>query len=661
MRFTKAAFLLAVAAAQAAASVPVMVSAASGTTPVAPGSIVSIYGTNLATGTGMAAALPLPHSISDVSATIIDSAGLSTTMPLFYVSPTQINALVPSSVHSGPVQVMVTTPSGTVTGPGTVSSVAPGVFSANQTGKDVAAAQAATNHSDGTQTINDVFQCGTGVPSCVPLGVDLSSGPTALVLYGTGIRNVASISDVMVTIGSQALPVTYAGPVEGYDGLDQVNVMLPQSLAGTGILQMSVSVGGIVSNALTVSFGFATAAPPCLGCAQYTNPPYSFTAQVAGPCDVASVAKASATMPFPPSSWPYIDGKKVYVQQATTADVDQLYIADVAADGTLQNQICLSCNSPAAPPIDRYKNSPSLRPQGDWILVRVEGPDGPVINQSSSANLQVIRNNGYYANLWVTTPDGSKWYQLTQFTAPPGGNPGAYGELGPRWSPDGTKVMFSETYKAPDQANLQGYWHFYLADFSVDSTTGVPSFTNVTDISLPGDVFYEPQAFSPDGKEAIVQSYTPGVNAYGVDLYTVNLVAGTDFGHYTDITNSPYSWDEHAQFSPDGQKIAYIASLPFPNIIPQYGTLPWSEFRDYLHNEMFLMNSDGSQVQQLTYFNTAGSPEYTPQSGDALFGLWNLDGTQILVQNGTSDDPVPGGNSTWIVNFEGACGGQAIQ
>jgi uncharacterized protein (TIGR03437 family) len=662
MRFTEAVFLFTImAAGQAAASGPAMVSAASGTAPVAPGSIVSIYGTDMADGTASAVALPLPTSLSDVVATIVDSTSVSTPLPLFFVSPGQINAMIPATVQSGLAQLSVMTPSGVVSAPVTIAAVAPGLFSANETGKDAAAAQFAINYSDGSQSLNNIFQCGAGAGtgSCVPLGLNLSAGPAALVLYGTGIRNAAALSAVTVTVGNQTLPATYAGPATGFEGLDQVNVLLPPSLAGTGIVNVSVSVAGTVSNVLTVSFGFATAASACAGCTQYTDPPYTFATQVSGACDVTSVAEASPGALYPPSSWPYTAGKTVYVQQATSANVDQLYIADVASDGTLQDQICLSCASPSAPPIDRYKNSPTLRPQGDWILMRVEGANGPVINQSSTTELQVIRNNGYYANLWVTNTDGSQWYQLTQFIAPPGGNPGAYGELGAQWSPDGTMVMFSETYAAPDQANLQGYWHLYIANFSVDSTTGVPSFSNVTDISLPGDVFYEPQSFSPDGTELIVQSYTPGMNAYGVDLYTVNLAPGAAFGQYTDITNSPYSWDEHAEFSPDGQKIAYISSLPFPNIIPQYGTLLWADFRTYLHNEMFLMSANGTDVQQLTYFNTPGSPEYTPQFGDAMYPRWNLAGTQLLVQNGTADDPVTGGNTTWTVNFQGACGAQA--
>jgi uncharacterized protein (TIGR03437 family) len=57
------------------------------------------------------------------------------------------------------------------------------------------------------------------------------------VLYGTGIQNRASLSDVTVTIGSQTLPAFYAGSA-GYAGEDQVNVMLPASLAGSGTVNV---------------------------------------------------------------------------------------------------------------------------------------------------------------------------------------------------------------------------------------------------------------------------------------------------------------------------------------------------------------------------------------------------------------------------------------
>jgi uncharacterized protein (TIGR03437 family) len=646
------------AAISAAAGGPVTVSAASGAAPVAPGSVVSIYGANLAAGVTSANSLPLPTNLGGTSVTITDSTGAQAALPLFYAGPTQINAEIPAGVNSGPAVLTVTAPSGPQTGTLQIAAVAPGLFSANENGAGVAAAQIVITAPDGSQAISPIFDCAPG--TCVDVPIDVSSGHAALVLYGTGIRNRNALSDVSVQIGGLTLPAAYAGPAPDYVGLDQVNVLLPAGLAGAGTVNITVSVAATLSNVLTASIAQnTTVSIACAGCAAYTNPPYTFPQTVSGNCAVASMTRVGDSMLFPPKTWPYTANKEVWAAgyPDPDTDVDQLLIADVAADGSLQNTTCLSCNNPNAPPQDSYKHFQTMRPQGDWILLDVEDPDGPVITQQSSQQLQVIRNNGYWTNLWVTTPDGSRWYQLTHFTAPPGGNPGAVGMLNPRWSADGNSVIFPETYQAPDPANLQGYWRFYIASFSVDASTGIPSLSNYRNIGYPGDVFYEMQDVSPDGTQLLVQSVTPGMNAYGVDIYAVNLVSGPGFGEYTDLTNSPYSWDEHSIYSPNGKKIAWISSLPFPNIIPQYGNLSWVDYRDYLHNEFFLMNADGTGVQQLTRFNDPSAPEYSPQFGDAMYGEWNLDGTQLLIHNGTPEIQVSGGNSTWLVTFAGACGG----
>ena len=71
-------------------------------------------------------------------------------------------------------------------------------------------------------------------------------------LYGAGIQNRASLSDVAVTIGSQTLPASYAGASPNYGGEDQVDVLLPSSLTGSGTVNVTVTVAGIVSNMVTV-------------------------------------------------------------------------------------------------------------------------------------------------------------------------------------------------------------------------------------------------------------------------------------------------------------------------------------------------------------------------------------------------------------------------
>jgi uncharacterized protein (TIGR03437 family) len=44
------------------------------------------------------------------------------------------------------------------------------------------------------------------------------------------------------------VPVLYAGPVAAYPGLDQVNISIPQSLAGSGDVRVYLVADGAVSN-----------------------------------------------------------------------------------------------------------------------------------------------------------------------------------------------------------------------------------------------------------------------------------------------------------------------------------------------------------------------------------------------------------------------------
>jgi len=231
---------------------PATASAASGALHVSAESIVSVYGPTLG-GSGVAASsLPLPVSLGGVSVTVTDNTGAEVAAPLFYAGPQQINAEIPPGMNTGLAAITVTSSAGVMTGPVTIDAVAPSVFAANQSGKGIAAAQVATNSANNTQTVTDVFHCTPS--SCAPNPIDLSKGSSALVLYGTGIRHRASLSDVTVSIGDQRLPAAYAGPTPGYVGLDQVNVALPGSLEGSGTVDVSVSIAGTVSNNLTVTF-----------------------------------------------------------------------------------------------------------------------------------------------------------------------------------------------------------------------------------------------------------------------------------------------------------------------------------------------------------------------------------------------------------------------
>src|SRR5580704_7132517 len=99
----------------------------------APGALISIFGTNLASSTQQPTALPLPTSLAGASVQLVSNGEA---FPLWYVSPGQINAQLPYDVPSGQVQVKVVTAAGasnidTIT----VTNWAPKIFTFDLSGQ----------------------------------------------------------------------------------------------------------------------------------------------------------------------------------------------------------------------------------------------------------------------------------------------------------------------------------------------------------------------------------------------------------------------------------------------------------------------------------------------------------------------------------------------
>lgn len=229
-------------------------SAAAPSSAVAPDSLASLYGTNLAPGTFQAGAQPLPTSLGGVTLAVTDAAGVERYAPLLYVSPSQINFLVPDGTAPGPAQFAVTNGSATVMATAAVDSVAPRLFSLNGTGAGVAAASAIMTQAanPAVQFQVPVFQCSASGCVAVPIRLGIDT-PIYLTLYGTGIRNRSSLANVAVTINGIGVPVLYAGPTPGFAGLDQVNVLLVLNLRGSGVSTVVLTVDGQASNPVTVA------------------------------------------------------------------------------------------------------------------------------------------------------------------------------------------------------------------------------------------------------------------------------------------------------------------------------------------------------------------------------------------------------------------------
>jgi hypothetical protein len=144
---------------------------------------------------------------------------------------------------------VVTDAAGTVLAQGTlnVARAMLSLFTSNSAGTGAPAALAT---ADGVSY--SVVGNPDGSSNVVPAG-------QYLVLFGTGIRG--TVDDIRCFIGGVEAPVAYAGLQGGYLALSQVNVQVPQSLAGQGPVEMYLMDGSTVSNTVTIDMGGNPTAP----------------------------------------------------------------------------------------------------------------------------------------------------------------------------------------------------------------------------------------------------------------------------------------------------------------------------------------------------------------------------------------------------------------
>lgn len=222
---------------------------------VAPESIATIFGSALAGNTDSATSVPLPLSLAATSVKIRDSGGVEHTAPLFYVSPTQINFLVPALVTLGNATVTITDAANSRITLGTmvISAVAPGLFAADASGQGLAAALVQRVKADGTQSYEPaVVRDGTGQLVPVPIDLGPEGEQVFLLLYSSGFRQRSALEKVRAVCENAILPVEYAGPQGQYVGLDQLNLRLPRSLSGRGEQNIVVTVDDQTANSVRV-------------------------------------------------------------------------------------------------------------------------------------------------------------------------------------------------------------------------------------------------------------------------------------------------------------------------------------------------------------------------------------------------------------------------
>ncbi|MDX2042662.1 MAG: DUF5666 domain-containing protein [Acidobacteriota bacterium] len=217
-------------------------------------SIVSAFGNNLASGTTIALSQPLPLNLWNVSV-LIDGRQAR----LFFVSPNQINYLIPADVPSGLANVVVTSQDQIVSqGTIVVSNVAPSLFTADASGQGPPAGLLLRIKANGEQVYESLVQFDVTQSKLVPAPIIRRPDEQLyLILFGSGLR-YAPNSDgnetngvaerVEATLGDVGAPVVYAGIAPGYVGLEQINVQIPDAAVSNPNTIVTIRVRDVLNN-----------------------------------------------------------------------------------------------------------------------------------------------------------------------------------------------------------------------------------------------------------------------------------------------------------------------------------------------------------------------------------------------------------------------------
>jgi uncharacterized protein (TIGR03437 family) len=194
--------------------------------------------------------------LGGASALIKDGAGVEIYAPLFFVSPDQINLLIPPDAAPGAASLKVMNGANVVAaGSAMITTVSPGLFSADSSGRGLAAALVLRIRPDNSQVYEPTVSFDPAQNRFVAVPIDLSNtaDQVFLILFGTGIRGRSAISAVSAKIGAENTEVVYAGDQFEFEGLDQVNLRLSPTLRGRGEVAVELMLDGRTANTVKVN------------------------------------------------------------------------------------------------------------------------------------------------------------------------------------------------------------------------------------------------------------------------------------------------------------------------------------------------------------------------------------------------------------------------
>jgi uncharacterized protein (TIGR03437 family) len=343
--------LLTHAAVGAQTVIDLVTDAASYAHRVAPGELASIFGSNLADSTEQANGFPLPQSMAGATVYVNNAP-----VPLLYVSQTQINFQVPSSLAVGTASMYITRDGGrSSVFQFPVVSSSPGIF---QNTSNHAIAQ---NPDNSTNSSSDpvasgavlvVYLTGQGaVNNAVPDGTATPDSPLS-----------SAIATATATIGGTAATVQFLGLTPGFTGLAQANITVPSTLA-TADYPLVITVGGYVGASALVSVSGSGSAPPTfltlVGQLSFANGSassvavYGDTTYLCGPNQINIVDTSDVTMPvyvgYFGNTDLVINGVGYGGKCAVDLDTSEPILVDIVGPGSEPTLAVYSLTTPESP------------------------------------------------------------------------------------------------------------------------------------------------------------------------------------------------------------------------------------------------------------------------------------------------------------------------
>ena len=208
-----------------------MVNAAGFFPVAAPGGIATLFGSDLASTTAAASALPLPYGLAGTSVVIGGEFA-----PIYYVSPGQINLVVPPA--------------------GMDNSVV--VFREGMPSNALAAQLAV--YSEGIFTLNGNAAAALHADGRLITAADPALHGETIELFGTGmgVRNPLILAPVplpVVRVGGPVASVTYYGFAPGFPGLDQINFTIPMDAPAGASVSLTIQLASFMSNTAALAVG----------------------------------------------------------------------------------------------------------------------------------------------------------------------------------------------------------------------------------------------------------------------------------------------------------------------------------------------------------------------------------------------------------------------